>query len=45
MKDKQHETREEKALREHEMVDKMRDLYAIPDHLKVISKKYLYLGH
>ncbi|CDJ46365.1 hypothetical protein, conserved [Eimeria brunetti] len=42
MKDKQHETREEKALREHDMVDKMRDLYAIPDHLKVADKTEEY---
>lgn len=35
MKNKEHETREEKALKEHDLVDKMRDLYAIPDHLKV----------
>ncbi|CDI77567.1 hypothetical protein, conserved [Eimeria praecox] len=42
MKDKQHETREEKALREHDMIDKMRDLYAIPDHLKVEDKTEEY---
>ncbi|CDJ41865.1 hypothetical protein, conserved [Eimeria tenella] len=42
LKDKQHESREEKALREHDMVDKMRDLYAIPDHLKVADKTEEY---
>lgn len=44
LKDKQHESREEKALREHDMVDKMRDLYAIPDHLKV-KLKHSTQGH
>ncbi|CDJ61670.1 hypothetical protein, conserved [Eimeria maxima] len=42
MKDKQHETREEQALREHDMIDKMRDLYAVPDHLKVADKTEEY---
>ncbi|CDJ30638.1 uncharacterized protein EMH_0030680 [Eimeria mitis] len=42
MKDKQHETREQKALREHDMIDRMRDLYAIPDHLKVADKTEEY---
>lgn len=39
MKNKEHEGREEKALREHDMLDKMNDLYAIPDYLKVILEE------
>ncbi|KAL8275105.1 hypothetical protein Esti_000984 [Eimeria stiedai] len=42
MKNKEHESREEKILREHEMIDKMRDLYAVPDHLKVVDKTEEY---
>lgn len=42
MKNKEHESREEKALKEHEMVDKMRDLYAIPEHLKVADRTEEY---
>ncbi|XP_022590665.2 protein COP1 SUPPRESSOR 2 [Cyclospora cayetanensis] len=42
MKNKEHESREERAIREHDVVDKMRDLYAIPDHLKVADKTEVY---
>lgn len=42
MKNKEHESREEKALREHDMLDKMKDLYAVPDHLKVADKTEEY---
>ncbi|KAL8455686.1 hypothetical protein Emag_000508 [Eimeria magna] len=42
MKNKEHESHEEKIIREHEMIDKMRDLYAIPDHLKVMDKTEEY---
>ncbi|KAL8452380.1 hypothetical protein Emed_001385 [Eimeria media] len=42
MKNKEHESHEEKIIREHEMIDKMRDLYSIPDHLKVEDKTEEY---
>ncbi|KAL8434308.1 hypothetical protein ACSSS7_003252 [Eimeria intestinalis] len=42
MKNKEHESHEEKIIKEHEMIDKMRDLYAIPDHLKVMDKTEEY---
>lgn len=44
MKDKEHESHKEKALREHDMIDKMRDLYAVPDHLKVGENFFGGLG-
>ncbi|KAL8430773.1 hypothetical protein Efla_004009 [Eimeria flavescens] len=42
MKNKDHESHEEKIIKEHEIIDKMRDLYAIPDHLKVVDKTEEY---
>lgn len=42
MKNKEHEKHEERVIREHDMIDKMRDLYAIPDHLKVADRTEEY---